>query len=241
MAAIAPNAKRSHASADIAHRERKADKIRHLIEQIRPLQGCQVLEVGAGAGVISRSLARAVGPAGAVTAVDVVDERVVHDGYRFLQVEDTTLPFADASFEIVVSNHVIEHVGPRPIQMDHLREIHRVLRPSGLLYLAAPNKWTVMEPHFRLPLLSWLPSALAHRYVRMTGRGTQYDCWPRGPQGLRLSCRSQAGGRATQRHHRARSARHTANPPVTSRPADAVRGARNRHGLSPPEQANAAG
>jgi 2-polyprenyl-3-methyl-5-hydroxy-6-metoxy-1,4-benzoquinol methylase len=185
MAAIDPNAKRSHASADIAHRERKADKIRHLIEQIRPLQGCQVLEVGAGAGVISRSLARAVGPSGAVTAVDVVDERVVHDGYRFLQVEDTTLPFADASFEIVVSNHVIEHVGPRPIQMDHLREIHRVLRPSGLLYLAAPNKWTVMEPHFRLPLLSWLPRALAHRYVRMTGRGTQYDCWPRGPRGLR--------------------------------------------------------
>jgi hypothetical protein len=42
MAAIAPNAKRSHASADIAHRERKAGRIRHLIEQIRPLQGCQI-------------------------------------------------------------------------------------------------------------------------------------------------------------------------------------------------------
>jgi SAM-dependent methyltransferase len=198
MAAIDPNAKRSHASADIAHRERKADKIRHLIEQVRPLQGCQVLEVGAGAGVISRSLARAVGPAGAVTAVDVVDERVVHDGYRFLQVEDTTLPFADASFEIVVSNHVIEHVGPRPIQMDHLREIHRVLRPSGLLYLAAPNKWTVMEPHFRLPFLSWLPQALAGRYVRMARRGSQYDCWPSGLSGLR-SMFSLTGFRAENR------------------------------------------
>jgi SAM-dependent methyltransferase len=83
-----------------------------------------------------------------------------------------------------VSNHVIEHVGPRPIQMDHLREIHRVLRPSGLLYLAAPNKWTVMEPHFRLPFLSWLPHPMADRYVRMAGRGSHYDCWPAGAGAL---------------------------------------------------------
>lgn len=181
--------KRSHASANIARRDRKAEKIRQLIEQIRPLPGCQLLEVGAGAGVISRSLARATGPTGQVTAVDVVDERVVHDGYRFIQIPDTSLPFPDASFDIVVSNHVIEHVGPRPAQLQHLREIRRVLRPSGLLYLATPNKWTLMEPHFRLPILSWLPSALADRYVRIAKRGSHYDCWPSGAGALRAMLR----------------------------------------------------
>jgi SAM-dependent methyltransferase len=177
--------KRSHANADIAHRERKADKIRHLIEQTHPLAGCDLLKVGAGAGVISRALSRIVGAEGSVTAVDVVDERVVTDGYRFQQVEDARLPFGDGCFDVAVSNHVIEHVGPRPAQRVHLQEIRRVLRPDGLLYLAAPNRWTLVEPHFRLPVLSWLPHGLADRYVQAAGRGTRYDCWPRGPRGLR--------------------------------------------------------
>ncbi|WP_295886269.1 bifunctional 2-polyprenyl-6-hydroxyphenol methylase/3-demethylubiquinol 3-O-methyltransferase UbiG [uncultured Thiohalocapsa sp.] len=177
--------KRSHAYGDIAHRERKAGKIHRLIAEIRPLADCHVLEVGAGAGIISRALSRVVGAAGSVTAVDVVDERVVTDGYRFQQVADARLPFDDGCFDVVISNHVIEHVGPRPAQLVHLREIRRVLRPDGLLYLAAPNRWAIVEPHFHLPALSWLPHGLADRYVRATGRGDRYDCWPRGPQGLR--------------------------------------------------------
>lgn len=177
--------KRSHAYGDIAHREGKADQIRRLIEGARPLAGSHVLEVGAGSGVISRAMSRVVGAEGSVTAVDVVDERVVTEGYHFLKVVDARLPFEDGRFDIVISNHVIEHVGPRPAQLTHLQEIRRVLRDDGLLYLAAPNRWAVMEPHFRLPALSWLPRPLADRYVRAARRGTRYDCWPQGPHGLR--------------------------------------------------------
>jgi ubiquinone/menaquinone biosynthesis C-methylase UbiE len=177
--------KRSHAYANIAHRERKAEKILRLIETARSLLGCNILEVGAGAGVISRSLSRAAGATGSVEAVDVVDERVVTDGYRFTQVSDTRLPFPDASFDIVVSNHVIKHVGPRKDQRAHLNEIRRVLRTNGLLYLAVPNRWTLIEPHYRRPLLSWLPHGLADRYISSLGRGARYDCWPPGPFALR--------------------------------------------------------
>lgn len=177
--------KKSHAYANIAHRERKAEKLLRLIEIARPIVGCDILEVGAGAGVISRSLSRAAGATGSVSAVDVVDERVVTDGYRFIQVSDASLPFPDESFDIVVSNHVIEHVGPRADQRTHLNEIRRVLRPNGVLYLAAPNRWTLIEPHYRLPLLSWLPHGLADRYIRSRGRGARYDCWPPGPAALR--------------------------------------------------------
>jgi SAM-dependent methyltransferase len=55
------------------------------------------------------------------------------------------IPAEDASFDSAMCNHVIEHV-PRP--WDALREINRVLKPGGLLYLTVPQTWGLhYEPH----------------------------------------------------------------------------------------------
>jgi SAM-dependent methyltransferase len=152
-----------------------------LIEEDTPLAGCDLLEIGAGAGIISSYMAYVVGPAGSVTAIDVVDERVVRDGYRFMKVHDAYLPLPDGSFDVVISNHVIEHVGDRQAQRTHLEEIQRVLRPGGVLYLAAPNRWALIEPHYKLFLLSWPPAPLRDRYFALMGKGDRYDCNPMGP------------------------------------------------------------
>jgi ubiquinone/menaquinone biosynthesis C-methylase UbiE len=175
----------SHASLDLAARERKAAKVRALLSEVVDLEGAHVLEVGTGSGAIAASLVDAVGPLGRVEAIDVVDERVVTEGVRFTRVEGTEVPFADASFDVVISNHVIEHVGDRSEQLGHLRELRRVLRPGGWAYLAMPNRWRVVEPHFKLPLLSWLPPPLRSRYVRLAGRGERYDCDPMSRRELR--------------------------------------------------------
>lgn len=165
-----------HAALDDRSRVLKASKIVAQLRAERSLEGTRVLDVGCGNGVIARELARAVGPSGAVFAVDVVDQRTTSEGYQFERVSDTTLPFGDRSFDIVVSNHCIEHVGDRRDQLDHLAEVERVLRPGGICYLAVPNRWTLVEPHFRLPFLSWVPKPIASTVVRVAGRGTDYDC-----------------------------------------------------------------
>jgi len=86
---------------------------------------------------------------------------------------------------------VIEHVGSRAEQDVHLREIARVLGASGVAYLGIPNTWRLVEPHYRLPLLSWLPQPLADRYVRLSGRGSYYDCQPLSrPQARRMLARA---------------------------------------------------
>jgi SAM-dependent methyltransferase len=170
----------AHASLDLSSREKKAEKIRTILGAERELRGSVVLEIGVGSGAIAAHLADAVEPSGAVWGVDVRDLRIVTEGFRFVVVEDTSLPFADRFFDVVVSNHVLEHVGRRPEQLAHLREIARVLKDDGVAYLATPNRWTLVEPHYYLPLLSWLPAVVRGPYVRLARRGHDYDCEPRG-------------------------------------------------------------
>ena len=140
------------------------------------LSGAKILEVGAGSGVIAALLAQEAGSRGEVWAVDVRDTRIVTEGFRFKQVRDPRLPFDDGSFDVVVSNHVIEHVGGRVEQELHLAEMRRVARTGGIGYLATPNRWGLIEPHFRLPFLSWIPARFRDGYVRLAHRGPAYDC-----------------------------------------------------------------
>jgi glycosyltransferase involved in cell wall biosynthesis len=165
-----------HAVLDTGSRLAKAGKMQRLLDGRFELPGARVLDVGTGSGVIAASLAERVGPSGRVVGVDLVDQRVVTAGYEFLQVTDTKLPFEDGSFDLVVSNHILDHVGERPEKQHHLAEIRRVLRAGGACYLAVANRWVVVEPHFRLPFLSWLPARLRTPYVRLARRGRVYDC-----------------------------------------------------------------
>ncbi|MFB1490581.1 MULTISPECIES: class I SAM-dependent methyltransferase [unclassified Thiocapsa] len=180
----------SHASCDQPQRLLKAEKIIRILKMLRPLAGQRVLEIGTGSGVIAAALAEQVGRDGAVISVDIVDQRIVHAGYQFLKIDNAHLPLSTASFDLVVSNQVIEHVGDHTEQLTHLREIHRVLSPNGIGYLAAPNRWAILEPHYRLPFLSWLPQLLADAYVRAARRGSVYDCYPPGPLKLRRMLRA---------------------------------------------------
>ncbi len=95
--------KQSHASRNRTHRAIKAEKIIRLLETLRPLAGLRILEVGTGSGVIAACLAARAGADGAVTATDIADQRITRDGYHFVQVTDTHLPFPEASFAIVVA------------------------------------------------------------------------------------------------------------------------------------------
>jgi len=89
----------------------------------------------------------------------------------FLCADGSALPFEDGSIDVVVFNHIYEHVVDADII---LTEIHRVLRDDGVAYFGFGNKHGVIEPHYRLPFLSWLPKRAADRYVSAFGRAEDY-------------------------------------------------------------------
>ena len=167
-----------HAVLDLPSRRHKGLKIERLLGLAERRQPLRLLEIGTGSGGIAHYFATHPTLRCEVTAVDVVDQRLIRDGYDFHLVRDTALPFADESFDVVLSNHVIEHVGERRAQLAHLRELRRVMAPDGVGYLAVPNRWMLVEPHYRLAFLSWLPRPLRTPYLRLMRRGERYDCEP---------------------------------------------------------------
>jgi SAM-dependent methyltransferase len=104
--------------------------------------GRRVLDVACGEGYGSALLARR---ARQVTGADIAAAAIAHARARyaghanleFCLADCAALPFADASFDVVVSFETIEHIAA---QQAFVREVRRVLRPDGFVVLSCPNK-----------------------------------------------------------------------------------------------------
>lgn len=174
-----------HVDATPQVRIRKAHKVGRIIERLARRPSGRALDLGCGAGYVAQRLSQLGWRA---AAVDVADYRTVFTD-DFVRARSEVLPFRSGSFHLVVSNHVIEHV---PDALAHLREVARVLAPGAVAYVSTPNRLWPLEPHYKLPFLSWLPRPLADSYVRLCRRGTFFDVYPLTGAGLaRLA--AQAG------------------------------------------------
>lgn len=172
------NMRQPHAALDLESRSLKARKIEILLGLDNDGALMNILEIGCGSGGISHYFGTHPSRRYQVHALDVTDSRIVHEGYDFQKITDTALPFPDAHFDVVISNHVIEHVGDESAQIHHLKEFGRVLKPSGIGYLAMPNRWMLVEPHYRLLFLSWLPARWRSPYLCLFRDAEYYDCRP---------------------------------------------------------------
>jgi len=140
-------------------------------------------------GCADGSYAAALLEAGAsqVDGVDIEPDRADEAARRwaheprlsFRAAPAESLPFDDGTFDAVLLNEVLEHVGD---QRAALREIRRVLVRGGRLVVFSPNRWFPFEGHGAVlgpvrvgkpvPLIPWLPQRLTAR--TMTAR----SYWP---------------------------------------------------------------
>ena len=111
----------------------------------------RLLDAGCGAGGTAISFAeegaRVVGldldARFAGSGTRLAEEKGVK-GVRFVQGDGARLPFADGSFDFVLSHEVVEHVYAAE---DYLRECHRVLRAGGVLYLSTAPYLSLTGAH----------------------------------------------------------------------------------------------
>ena len=132
-----------------------------------------ILDIGCSTGLITDEIAqRAAFAVGVDVDADSIDyARRNSRRACFALAAAAELPFADGWFDAAVCNHVYEHV---PDAMALMREIRRVLRPGGACYFAGGHTLQLIEPHYRIPFLSWLPRPMASAWLRRLGRGDAY-------------------------------------------------------------------
>jgi len=103
-----------------------------------------VLDLGCGGG----SFPYAMFPAFTIAALDEFPTPVVafpaHVHYQQGRAEQ--LPYGDRSFDLIISNFVMEHVGDFAAAID---EIARVLKPGGYFYMAVPNARSFEDALYR--------------------------------------------------------------------------------------------
>jgi arsenite methyltransferase len=105
--------------------------------------GERILDLGSGAGTDSLVAAQMVGADGRVTGIDMTAPMLAKAraaaaemgvaNVEFVEGEAERLPFSDASFDVVISNGVIDLV---PDKDAVFAELYRVLVPGGRMQIA---------------------------------------------------------------------------------------------------------
>jgi arsenite methyltransferase len=105
--------------------------------------GERVLDLGSGAGTDSLIAAQMVGEHGHVTGIDMTPEMLAKaraaaaemgaSNVEFVESEAERLPFPDESFDVVISNGVIDLI---PDKDAVFAELFRVLAPGGRMQIA---------------------------------------------------------------------------------------------------------
>jgi len=127
---------------------------RHLLDAVGIKAGETVLELGCGPGTFTVEAAQRLGPTGKLIAVDIQPRMIAQAERRVREAGLTNVEFHVAgAYELPIDDESIDRaflitVLPEiPDQPRALRELHRVLKPTGLLSISEE----LLDPDYPLP------------------------------------------------------------------------------------------
>src|SRR5271156_3182116 len=142
----------------------------HQICQAHVANGGRILEIGAGPANPTTAFLSSLGiVTGADISLEVLDNPNVTEAHVY---DGVKLPFPDDSFELCVSNYVLEHVTD---PLSHFQEVSRVLKPGASYCFRTPNRW-----HYVTVAASLMPHSI---HLRLANRlraldDDAHDPWP---------------------------------------------------------------
>lgn len=120
------------------------------------VEGERFIDVGCGEGGLLDVVRAEVGDAWEVTGFEISEtrgQRARERGHHVLVSEDGRVPLPDGSADVVASTHVVEHV---PDDAGYVREMARLARPGGVVYIETPLKLAGAWYFRRNPEAGWV-------------------------------------------------------------------------------------
>jgi hypothetical protein len=155
-------------------RQRRLQRCLSIIDQIIAVRGaCRILDVGGHVAYWQRLEPLWGDRKCHITIVNLTSESVPNGRFSSLAGDARDLSqFRDLSFDLVHSNSVIEHVG---VWHDQSHMAHEVRRLASRYFVQTPNFWFPVEPHYRTPLIHWLPQPWQVAILRSRACGCILD------------------------------------------------------------------
>jgi ubiquinone/menaquinone biosynthesis C-methylase UbiE len=149
-------------------------KIPEVLAKLRLKPGMVVADIGAGSGLFSRPLAKAVGPSGKVYAVDIQQDLLDYINQRdkaenignvqtvLGEFDDPKLPVRDVDLAFI--NDVLHHIQHRSL---YLKALGTYMKPTGRISIIEMDKNDPNTPHKNQPellvaredILKWMSDA----------------------------------------------------------------------------------
>ena len=124
---------------------------RHLTDRYTLVEGSRILEVGCGPGMLWRKNLDRIHPEWRVCLADFSPGMIrtaqshilpVHPHFTTAGLDIQHIPFSEASFDVIIANHMLYHVPDHPKAFG---EIRRLLKPGGRFYASTNGQTHLQE------------------------------------------------------------------------------------------------
>jgi len=150
-------------------RIKKANKtVLVLKDYLNDISSLNLLDIGSSTGIMTNEYSKHFRD---VTGVDLDTKAVQYSINKYKNhnlkficspIEEINIP--DSFFDVITCSQIYEHV---PSDKKLMEDIFRLLKPGGVCYFAAGNRFKIIEPHYKLPFLSFLPKKAGNFYIRL--------------------------------------------------------------------------
>jgi 2-polyprenyl-3-methyl-5-hydroxy-6-metoxy-1,4-benzoquinol methylase len=161
---------------DAEARIKKAKKtLAVLFDYLEKTSDLRLLDIGSSTGIMTNEYSKYFGDVIGIDldlkAVDFANSKFKNNNLKFINSPIEEVNFENSTFDIITCSHIYEHVPSDKVLID---KIYSLLKPGGICYFAAGNRYQIIEAHYRLPFLSYFPKNIANIYIKLFTKEKEY-------------------------------------------------------------------